>query len=35
MRDHFDKTGDRPALQPEVKMVGGESGKRARTSWSR
>ena len=27
MRDHFDKTGDRPALQPEVKMVGGESWK--------
>ncbi|MFC3087374.1 trigger factor [Tabrizicola soli] len=27
MRDHFDKTGDRPALQPEVKMVGGEDWK--------
>jgi trigger factor len=27
MRDHFDKTGDRPALQPEVKMVGGEEWK--------
>ena len=27
MRDHFDKTGDRPALQPEVKMVGGETWK--------
>ena len=27
MKDHFDKTGDRPALQPEVKMVGGESWK--------
>ena len=27
MRDHFEKTGDRPALQPEVKMVGGESWK--------
>ncbi|MGL5011460.1 MAG: trigger factor, partial [Paracoccaceae bacterium] len=25
MKDHFDKTGDRPALQPEVKMVNGES----------
>ena len=25
MKDHFDATGDRPALQPEVKMVGGES----------
>ena len=25
MKDHFDKTGDRPALQPEVKMQGGES----------
>ena len=25
MKDHFDKTGDRPALQPEVKMVDGES----------
>jgi len=27
MKDHFDKTGDRPALQPEVKMVGGDSWK--------
>ena len=27
MKDHFDKTGDRPALQPEVKMVGGEDWK--------
>jgi trigger factor len=27
MKDHFDKTGDRPALQPEVKMVGGEAWK--------
>jgi trigger factor len=25
MKGHFDKTGDRPALQPEVKMVNGES----------
>jgi trigger factor len=25
MKDHFDKTGDRPALQPEVKMVEGEA----------
>jgi trigger factor len=25
MKDHFDTTGDRPALQPEVKMVDGES----------
>jgi len=24
MKDHFEKTGDRPALQPEVKMVNGE-----------
>jgi trigger factor len=27
MKDHFDKTGDRPALQPEVKMVGGDNWK--------
>jgi trigger factor len=27
MKDHFDKTGDRPALQQEVKMVGGEAWK--------
>ncbi|NHB78416.1 trigger factor [Rhodobacter calidifons] len=27
MKDHFDRTGDRPALQPEVKMVGGETWK--------
>ncbi len=27
MKDHFEATGDRPALQPEVKMVGGESWK--------
>ena len=25
MKAHFEKTGDRPALQPEVKMVDGES----------
>jgi trigger factor len=25
MKSHFDTSGDRPALQPEVKMVGGES----------
>jgi trigger factor len=25
MKSHFDATGDRPALQPEVKMVGGET----------
>lgn len=25
MKDHFDKTGDRPAMQPEVKMVDGET----------
>lgn len=25
MKDHFDATGDRPALQPDVKMVGGET----------
>ncbi|MDO8884836.1 trigger factor, partial [Pseudotabrizicola sp.] len=24
MKDHFDKTGDRPALQPDVKMQGGD-----------
>ncbi|MDP2737596.1 MAG: trigger factor [Pseudorhodobacter sp.] len=27
MKDHFEATGDRPAMQPEVKMVGGESWK--------
>ena len=27
MKEHFDKTGDRPALQPEVKMVGGDTWK--------
>jgi trigger factor len=27
MKSHFDTTGDRPALQPDVKMVGGESWK--------
>lgn len=27
MKDHFDTSGDRPALQPEVKMVGGETWK--------
>ena len=27
MKDHFDKTGDRPALQPDVKMVGGDDWK--------
>lgn len=25
MKDHFEASGDRPALQPEVKMVGGET----------
>ncbi len=25
MKDHFERSGDRPALQPEVKMVGGET----------
>lgn len=25
MKDHFDKTGDRPALQPDVNMVDGET----------
>jgi trigger factor len=25
MKDHFEKTGDRPALQPEVKMVDGDT----------
>jgi trigger factor len=27
MKDHFAKSGDRPALQPDVKMVGGETWK--------
>jgi trigger factor len=27
MKDHFDKTGDRPALQPDVKMVGSDAWK--------
>lgn len=27
MKEHFDASGDRPALQPEVKMVGGEEWK--------
>ena len=27
MKDHFDTTGDRPAMQPEVKMTGGEAWK--------
>ena len=27
MKDHFEKTGDRPALQPDVKMLGGEEWK--------
>jgi trigger factor len=27
MKEHFDKTGDRPALQPDVKMVNGEEWK--------
>ncbi len=27
MKDHFDKSGDRPAMQPEVKMVAGENWK--------
>ena len=27
MKGHFDATGDRPALQPEVKMVGGDAWK--------
>ncbi|NBO20732.1 MAG: trigger factor [Rhodobacteraceae bacterium] len=25
MKEHFEKTGDRPALQPDVKMVGGDT----------
>ena len=25
MKSHFDASGDRPALQPEVRLVGGES----------
>jgi len=27
MKEHFDKSGDRPAMQPDVKMVGGEDWK--------
>jgi len=27
MKEHFDKTGDRPALQPDVKMQGGDTWK--------
>lgn len=27
MKGHFDSTGDRPALQPDVKMVGGDAWK--------
>ncbi|MDR0809558.1 MAG: trigger factor, partial [Gemmobacter sp.] len=27
MKEHFEQTGDRPALQPEVKMTGGEDWK--------
>ncbi len=27
MKSHFDTTGDRPALQPDVKMVGGDAWK--------
>ena len=27
MKEHFDKSGDRPALQPDVKMVDGENWK--------
>jgi trigger factor len=27
MKEHFDASGDRPALQPEIKMVGGDSWK--------
>ena len=27
MKDHFDKSGDRPAMQPDVKMQGGDSWK--------
>ncbi len=27
MKSHFDTTGDRPAMQPEVKMVDGETWK--------
>lgn len=27
MKGHFDTTGDRPAMQPEVKMVGGDAWK--------
>ncbi|HSF62816.1 MAG TPA: trigger factor [Paracoccaceae bacterium] len=27
MKSHFDASGDRPALQPEIKMVGGDSWK--------
>ena len=27
MKDHFDATGDRPALQPDVKMQAGDNSK--------
>lgn len=27
MKDHFDRTGDRPSMQPEVKMVAGDTWK--------
>ncbi len=27
MKDHFDKSGDRPAMQPDVKMQGGDAWK--------
>jgi len=27
MKEHFEKSGDRPAMQPDVKMVGGEEWK--------
>ena len=30
MKSHFDASGDRPALQPDVKMVGGETWKEGR-----
>ena len=35
MKQHFDTTGDRPALQPEVKMVTARLGKKVRTLWLR
>jgi hypothetical protein len=35
MRDHFEASGDRPALQPEVKMTAGGSGSKRRQPYPR